>query len=264
MNERPLPFFSIIVPVSDDNVHLLSFTLQSIAEQAFEPFEVIVIDGQIKEHSLFVFEAYRSSITRIYSALDCNLSAMCNKGVDLSRGKYLHFLQPGEFYISCNALRFLKEFIDKNRKPDLIGTGCVVRHSLTPPQQLLKSIESEDLKKVRAPQGLQAYWFKKEAILKVGKFKTRYRIQGGFDLVCRFYNTADLRRVFMRRILTDYEYRLPKPKWIIRQLFETLQILLRSFGLSPAALFWIAQNTSRFMRWWTKSIKGAFWKGRSV
>ncbi|MBS0605209.1 MAG: glycosyltransferase [Verrucomicrobia bacterium] len=262
--EADSPIFSIIVPLTDENVHLLPFTMDSIAEQTLNSYEVIVIDAQTKEHSLCVFDAYRSHITRIYTALDRNLSAMLNKGVDLSRGSYLHFMQPGEFYISRNAFRFLKNFIDQNPSPDLVYTGCVLRHSLAPPQQLFKQIQEEDLKGAKVPQGLQAYWYKRDAVVLCGKFRTRYQIQGGFDLLCRFYRIPTLRKVFMRRILTDYEYRLPRAKWIIRQFFETLIILFRHFSLSKAALFWVGQNNLRFFRWWGRSVKAAFWKGGPV
>lgn len=258
------PLFSVIVPITDHNVHLLSFTLDSIAEQSFNSYEVIVIDGQTKEHSLDVFDAYRSHIKRIYTALDRNLSAMLNKGVDLAQGQYLHFLQPGEFYITRNAYRFLKDFIDENPPCDLIYTGCLIRHSMTLPQQFFKQIEEEDLKGARVPQGLQAYWFKKDAITLNGKFDIRYRIQAGFDLICRLYRSPTLRKLFMRRILTDYEYRLPKPKWILRQLYETLLIIFRQFGFSKAVLFWIAQNHLRLLLWWSKNLKSAFWKRHSI
>jgi hypothetical protein len=189
---------------------------------------------------------------------------MFNKGADLAQGQYLHFMQPGEFYISRNAFRFLKDFIEKSQSPDFIHTGSVVRHSQTLPQQLFKQIEEEDLKGAKIPQGLQACWFRKEAVLFSGKFDTRYRIQGGFDLICRLYRSPTLQKAFMRRILTDYEYRLSKPKWIIRQLFETLLIISRQFGFSKAALFWVAQNHLRLARWWLKSVKSAFWKRHSA
>lgn len=254
----------MIVTVTDENVHLLPFTMDSIAEQAFDSYEVIIVDGQTKEHSLCVFEAYRCHITRVYTALDRNLSCMMNKGIDLSKGSYLHFLHPGEFYISRNAFLFLKDFIYKSPSPDLVYTGCVMRHSLSVPQQLFNLLDEANLKGAKVPLGLQAYWFKRDALIDIGKFNVRYQIRGGFDLVCRFYRTSGMRIVFMRRILIDYEYRLSNPKWIIRQLFETLIILLRHFGMTKAALFWIAQNNLRFFRWWFKSIKGAFWKGHAL
>ena len=116
------PLFSVIVPITDHNVHLLSFTLDSIAEQSFNSYEVIVIDGQTKEHSLDVFDAYRSHIKRIYTALDRNLSAMLNKGVDLAQGQYLHFLQPGEFYTPAltptNLGSYLKGTGTHQRSPE--------------------------------------------------------------------------------------------------------------------------------------------------
>lgn len=259
-----LPYFSIIIPITDRNAHLLPFTMDSIASQRFDAYEVIVIDGQTKEHSLAIFDAYSPRIAHIDTTLDRNLSAMLNKGVDLSKGEYLHFLQPGEFYISQNSFISLKEFVNENRSPDLIYTGFVIRHSLTPPQQIFRQIELEDLKGAKIPYRLEAYWFKKDAILITGKFNPAYQIQGGFDLICRFYCNSTLRKVFMRRILTDYEYRLQKPKWILRQLYEMLLIIFRHFGFSKAVVFWIAQNHLRLIRWWSRSIKGAFWKRHSM
>ncbi len=163
MSQEPSrPFFSVILPIVDQNVHLLPFTLDSIAEQVFDAYEVIVIDAQTKEHSLGVFDAYRPHITRIYTALDRNMGAMLNKGIDLSCGEYLHFLRPGEFYISRHALRFVKEFIDENPAPDLVYTGSIIRHSLAPAQQFFKQIEEEDLREAKLPQGLQSFWLKKK------------------------------------------------------------------------------------------------------
>jgi hypothetical protein len=259
-----LPYFSIIIPITDCNIHLFPFTMDSIASQRFDSYEVIVIDGQTKEHSLSIFDAYRHHLARVDTALGCNLSEMLNEGIDLSQGKYLHFLQPGEFYISQNSLHFLKEFINENHSPDLIYTGSVIRHSLTPPEQLFRQIELEDLKGAKIPYRLEAYWFQKDAILMTGKFNPAYQIQGGFDLICRFYRYPTLRKVFIRRILTDYEYRLQKPKWILHQLYETLVIIFRHFGFSKAAVFWIAQNHLRFICWWSRSIKEAFWKHHSM
>jgi len=253
------PVFSIIVAVQGNTVHLLPFTLDSIISQSFEPYEIIIIDGQTKEHSLHVFNAYRSHISRIYSALDRNLFAMFNKGISLAQGEYLHFLVPGEFYLSRQAFSFMWEFILTQSSPDLVYTGSIVRHSFSPPQTLFQQISEETLKGAKIPLSLTSYWFRKEALLTLGKFNTRYRYQGGFDLVCRFYNAISLRKAFLRRILTDYEYRLSPPKVILRQLLEILFTIFCYFGFSKAVLWWLAQNHFRFIQWGIKCIKGAFW-----
>ena len=257
------PLFSIVICITDHNAQWLPFTMDGIAGQTSHSYEVIVIDGQAKEYSLAVFDAYRSRLVHIYKMHGGNLSAMMSEGIKFAQGTYLHFLQPGEFYISRNSLYFLEEFIHKNPSADLIYTGYVVRHSLTPPQQLFQSVDLEGLKEAKLPHRLEAYWFKKQVVLELGGYNKSYRIQGGFDLICRFFLNAALHKVFMRRILTDYEYRLPKAKWILRQLYETMLIVFRHFGFSKAIFFWVAQHHLRFFRWGSKSIKGAFWKHHS-
>jgi hypothetical protein len=135
-----------------------------------------------------------------------------------------------------------------------------VRHSLTHPQQLFQSIDLRGLKEAKIPHRLEAYWFKKDVVVTLGGCNLFYRIQGGLDLICRFFLHQSLHPAFMKRILTDYEYQLPKTKWILRQLYETVRIVFRHFGFSKAIFFWMAEHHLRFFRWGSKSIKGAFWK----
>ncbi|MBS0651222.1 MAG: glycosyltransferase [Verrucomicrobia bacterium] len=255
------PYFTVIVPVTDQTAYMLPFTLDSIVEQAFDAFEIIIIDGQSKAHTHDVFQAYRNRITRIYSALDKNLFAMMNKGISLAKGEYVHILIPGEFYISKHAFTFVKQFIDSQADPDLLYTAYLSRHQYSPSQIILKQIEEEDLKGGKVPMSLQAYWFKNSSLRAIGAFNCRYRQQAGFDLICRFYRAPIMKKSFMRRVLTDFEYRLPPPRQIISHLVETLMIIFIHFGWSKAVIWWMAQNHLRFLRWWMKSIKAALWKG---
>lgn len=243
--------FSVIIPIRDQDAHLAPFTLDSIVSQDSSNYEVIVVT----QERPFFYEN-----VKVLTTYETNLSAMCNVGIEAAKGEYLQFLLPGEFYISRNTFKFLQQFIEENRSPDLAYTGTIVRHSLTPAQQLFRPMEKEDLKGGKIPHGMRAYWFKKQSVLSVGKFDPSYQIQGGFDLLCRFYCQPELSKAFLRRILVDYEYRLPKPKWILRQHYEALRIIFRRFGFSKAVLFWLAFKHLRLLLWWTKSVQGAFWK----
>lgn len=255
------PFFTVIVPVTDQTAYLLPLTLDSVVAQAFDAYEIIIVDGQTKPHSLEVLHAYRNHIAKIYPAQGQNLFAMMNQGVTLAVGDYVHILLPGEFYISRHAFTFVKQFIDNGAAPDLLYTAYVQRHSLAAPQVLMKQIEEEDLKGGKVPMGLQAYWFRRESLNAIGAFNCKYIQQAGFDLICRYYRSLSMRKQMMRRVLTDYEYRLPPPRQIIRHLVETLVIIFIHFGWSKAVWWWMAQNHVRFMRWWLKSVKAALWKG---
>lgn len=258
------PFFSVIVPVLDKTLHLLPFTLDSIVSQEFEGFEIVLIDGQSGEHDLDLFNAYQPHISRIYSALDRHPFSMKNKGLMLARGKYLHFLDPGEFYMTCHALSLMRNFIEACDFPDLIYTGSVSRYSLSLPQVSIQQISEERLRGGDLPTSLQSYWFQKEALVALGGFNAAYEIQGGVDVICRFYLSPSYRKAFLKRILTDYEYRRLSPKKVIQQFIETLMIICRHFGLSKALVWWLAQNHLRLLKWWWRSIRGAFWKTNRI
>ena len=246
--------FSVIICVTDKNGYLLPLTLDSVLAQVHEPFEILVIDGQRSSHP----QLYE----RMIPANTTDLFGMMNQGAHLAKGSFLHFLMPGEFYLSHHALTFMKEFIESEERYDLIFTGCIIRHSLAHPQLLFKKLGVQDLKAGKLPSSLQAFWFSKKAFLKLNGFNADYEVQGGFDLICRFYLDQHLKKGFMPRVLTDYTYRKLPPKKIIKQFLETLDIIHCRFGFSKMLLWWMAQNPLRLVQWWLKSIKIAFWKGK--
>lgn len=260
MVNKVKPFFTVVVPVTDQSAHLLPFTMDSIVSQAFNDFEIIVVDGLSSSSRYDLFHSYHDEKTRVYSALDHNLFAMMNKGISLAKAEYVHLLLPGEFYISRHAFRFVKEFIEKRSGPDLVYTAYLARHQYSAPQLISKQIQEEDLKGGRVPMSLQAYWFKRNTLKSLGAFNQKYRQQAGFDLICRFFLSENQHKAWMPRVLTDFEYRLPPPRQIISHLAETLSIIFIHFGWSKAVIWWMAQNHIRFLRWWIKSIKAALWK----
>jgi len=252
------PSFSILVPVTDANLYLASFTLDSIAGQSYPFFEIVLIDGRKKEKSQDFFEGYRSHIRKTLLAQGGDLFSILNQGVSLAEGEYIHVLIPGEYYLSKHALNFVADFVQQQNLPDLMCTGRMLRQSLCPPEISVEETSLQDLKKGKLTSCLQSAWFRKSALLKEGGFDPRFKWQGGQDMICRFYLRANLKKSFMRRVLVDYEYRRPPPGKVIRLFWETLVILCRHFGLGKALLWWTAQNHLRLLSWWLKSIQGAF------
>lgn len=252
--------FTIVLIVTDETAHLLPFTLESIFTQDFAAFEVVVIDGQRREHSVDIFYTHTFPPTRIAEAEEHPLFAMMNQGLSMAKGEFVHFLEPGEFYISRHALSFVAEFAEAHAFPDLVYTGCIVHHSLSAPEILMKQMSVEELKEARVPSSLQSYWFRRNAINSLKGFNPFYKVQGGFDLICRFFHHPSLKRAFLKRVLTDCTYLKPKAKKIFYHFWETLLLLFTHFGFCTALFWWLAQSQLRLLVWSVKCIKGAFWK----
>jgi glycosyltransferase involved in cell wall biosynthesis len=255
---RKGPFFSIVIPVTDQTVYKIPFTLDSLISQVFRDYEIVIIDGQKQEHSLHFFDAYKEHISRIEPALGKSLWEMMNQGLSYARGAYLHFLKPGEFYLTRYALEILAGFIAHEGHPDLLYSGWMVRHSLSSPQMVFKKLHLEDLKGGRIPSSMEFFWLKRETLLDKEGFDCRYELQSGVDLICRIFLDRHLKKVFMKRILTDYDYKRVPPKKVVQQFWESLRIITRHFGISKALFWWLAQNPFYLIQWWLRTLKAAF------
>jgi glycosyltransferase involved in cell wall biosynthesis len=254
INQEP-PFFSVIVAVTDHNAHLLPLTLDSIAHQTYGSLEIILVDSRSDRNDGCAF-----SRTKVCISSESSIYSLFNQGLALSKGKFIHFLSPGEFYITPKALYFIREFLLAHREPDLVYTGYILRHSLAPPQNFFQVIGKEELKAGWLCFGLQPYWFKKEALQAVGNFNTRYESEAGFDLICRFFLEESLKKILLKRVLTDYQYQTAAPKKIIGQLLERIQSLFSDFGVNRVIFGYLASNQLRFVRWGMQNAKAAIWK----
>lgn len=243
--------FSIIVPLLDANAHLLPSTLSSALAQQSASYELILVDGRMSSAELEIQEAPHLRRLRLPQK---NMFALLNGGLESATGDVVHFLLPGEFYLTSHALRLMGEFWEHHHCPDLVHTGYIVRHSLTPRQLIFKPLSRKEL---LTQPSLQSFWFKRENL---SPFSTLYEIQGGMDLICRLYRSPKLRHVFYRRILTDYEYRRAPAKRVILRYLETLEIIAAHFGWNKALWWGIAQDSGHLLHWGWKNLQGIFWK----
>jgi len=251
------PFFSIVVVLTDKNSYLLPFTLDSIAHEKKEAsFEVIIVDGTRG----VVLTNLPVEGVKVVKSVSERMGVMLNQGLKLASGEYVHFLFPGEFYASNQALVFIKKMIQGYHGPDLIYTPRRVRHQFGQPTVDLLSLSIKILKRGEVPWSLQANFFRKETLVMLGGFSGEYEIEWAYDLLCRLFLEPTLRKAFVKRVLTDYEYRKVSPDWILKQSLETARISFKHFGLTRYLFVWIMQNCLCLFRFLWRIIRASFWK----
>jgi hypothetical protein len=154
----------------------------------------------------------------------------------------------------------MKKMIQGYSFPDLIYTPRRVRHHFGQPTVDLNPLTIKKLKQGEVPWSLQAYWFRKEALLMLGGFSEKYQIEWGYDMLCRLFLAPTLRKAFVKRVLTDYEYRKVTPDWIWKQSLEIAHISFKYFGPTRYLFLWMIQNCLRLFRFSWKIIRASFWK----
>ena len=85
------PQVSIIIPVFNQKESLQN-TIESVLNQDFTDFELIIIDGNSNDGSLEIIEKYREKISNFESSEDKNVYDAMNKGIAKTNGDWIYFL----------------------------------------------------------------------------------------------------------------------------------------------------------------------------
>lgn len=136
--------FSVIVPVYKVEDYLKQ-CVQSVLEQSFEGFELILVDDGSPDKCGKLCDAFSNKDNRIRVVHKPNggLSSARNAGLDMAQGEYIIFLDSDDFWDDRNALKGIdssllesdadvllfpaKRYYGENRKPSFIINTDVER-----------------------------------------------------------------------------------------------------------------------------------------
>ena len=115
---------SIILPYYN-NEQTLSQSIESILDQSYKKFELLLIDFNSTDNSNQIANEYAKKDKRIklFSVEEKNISNALNKGISSAEGKYLSFMDARDFS-HPERLEIQLKFLEKNKKYDLVAS-CV-------------------------------------------------------------------------------------------------------------------------------------------
>jgi glycosyltransferase involved in cell wall biosynthesis len=95
--------FSIIIPTFN-SAETLPIALNSILQQNYNKFEVLIMDGASKDRTVEIANEYRDHRIRIFSEKDNGIYDAMNKGISKSSGKWLFFLGSDDYLYDSGVL----------------------------------------------------------------------------------------------------------------------------------------------------------------
>lgn len=253
MPEEPL--VSIVILLRDF-FHLANLTLKSIVDQTQTCYEIIVIETAETKRDLVMLKPYLEKIRVIEHLEEKELPYLMNKALELAKGKYVHFLFSGDIYVSKYVVAYLKDLIDEKSFPDLICFAFLKREELLAPEVIKFSFDY--FKKGKIPMNIQSCWFLSDIIRKFDGFDPHYKIQVGFDMICKIFLKKDRKIIFSNRVLTDYQLKKRTSRIALFTAGENLKIIYRNFGLKTF-FWWGLHDHLRMLKLLMLSVKRAFW-----
>jgi len=131
-----------VITINYNNSKGLENTINSVIKQTLPQFEYIIIDGKSSDNSIEIINKYKSFISKWVSEKDEGLFDAMNKGISISRGEYLIFMNSGDCFYSSSVLEkiqpLLKEF-------DLIYGDNIINYPWLNYKRLRKAGETKNL-----------------------------------------------------------------------------------------------------------------------
>ena len=108
---------SIIIPSFNQGIYIEE-TIQSILNQSYSNYEIIIFDGGSKDITLQILEKYRSYISHLSIGKDKGQSDAIKKGFALAEGEILYWINSDDI-LTENALHSINNAFLKTKKPSV-------------------------------------------------------------------------------------------------------------------------------------------------
>lgn len=166
--------FSIIT-VCKNSENSIENTLLSVINQTYKNYEHIIVDGVSTDNTLSIIEKYRDNISMVISEPDDGLYDAMNKGINLSSGDYLFFLNSDDQYFSIDVLEKVVEQV-QNADYDLIYGDIAVSDNETCKVSIQKHNKFNKIYLMKNTPCQPGTFYKKEVFNNYGNFDINFKI----------------------------------------------------------------------------------------
>jgi glycosyltransferase involved in cell wall biosynthesis len=170
-----------IVVVSLNTKNQFLKTIKSINSQTYTNYEIIVVDGNSTDGTVEEILKIKNKSLRYLIEKDRGIYDAMNKGVRLSKGKWIYFLNSGDAFYSNTILQEIMSY-------NLNKQHVVYGHALIKNDSLLYVSEGREFndKTVVMPFCHQSC-IVKSSILKKNLFNLNYKLSSDFNFLLSLY-----------------------------------------------------------------------------
>jgi glycosyltransferase involved in cell wall biosynthesis len=183
MNKQPL--ISIIIATYNARLSIEK-TIESIINQSYTNFELIIIDGGSTDGTQKVIEKWSDKINYSISEADEGIYDAWNKGINVAKGDWITFLGAGDEYLP-DALQNYVGYIINLNEPSLEYVSSIVKivnkdgkwlYNIGSTWEWPKYLSYMTIAHVGSLQS-------KKLFSKYGQYDTNYKLVGDYELLLR-------------------------------------------------------------------------------
>lgn len=208
LKTEALPLVSVITPVYNGEAFLAD-SIQSILDQTYPNFELIIINDASTDSSLQIIRSFAEKDPRILvveNQKNLNVSISSNIGLDLARGEYVARMDQDDISLPCRLEKQVN-FLQSNPQIGLVSGKALTIDSTGKeiPNNYSNIIEPGFIKwllNFTCPINHPASMGRKELILKAGKYDPLINCAEDYDLwqrLSRITLLSNLRDILIKK-----------------------------------------------------------------
>jgi glycosyltransferase involved in cell wall biosynthesis len=187
--------FSVIIPCFNCGPKLRA-TIESVLSQREGLYELIVVDGGSTDGTLDIIREFAASL-RYVSESDAGVYDAINKGVRMSRGKYVFVIGAGD-RLRDGVLSRVAGMLP--REPSFVyGDAYLERHGV------LMGGAMEKANFIRTNVCQQAIFYERTIFDLLGKFDLKYKVYADWEFNMKCFADSRLRKVYLDLVVADFE-----------------------------------------------------------
>jgi len=180
-----------IITISLNSAGTIERTIQSVLTQKYDNYEYIVIDGGSTDATLSVVNKYSDGISKIVSEVDHGIANAFNKGVAISSGEYILFLNSDDALNNSLILNKIDQIARQSNYPDWVYGKYRILQRMTP---IVLGQYSTRLRRIKVSHGQMlshpTLFCNKRYFKKYGLFDESYKIAMDFEWFLRGFGKA--------------------------------------------------------------------------
>jgi glycosyltransferase involved in cell wall biosynthesis len=190
-----------IITINKDNSAGLEDTINSVIQQSFKDFELIIIDGASSDSSIDVIKRYKTNFYFYLSEPDSGIYDAMNKGINKATGDYVLFLNSGDRLYNSEILY---EVFSKGHSTDIIY-GNIIHDSNGKFTPYIYPSELSFAYLLRYSLPHQATFIKRQLFEKIGLYSTEFKIVSDWEWFIKCFNCINIKYVYINNFITIFD-----------------------------------------------------------
>lgn len=192
-----------VITVCYNSEAYIADTLRSVDLQAWPNLEHLVIDGASRDGTRGVVEAHPQAWRRLVSEPDRGMYDAMNKGIRLSKGEVIGFLNSDDFYSSSEVLATVAKEFDNPSVDACYGDLCYVNRDDR--RSVVRHWRSSEFRPGLFLQGWcpahPTFYVRRRVYEQLGNFDLQYTIAADVELMARFMEVHRIRTRYIPKML---------------------------------------------------------------